>query len=441
MSQVETVPAIAEEDLNPYRITQLQFDHASRYVPDLRDGLLEFLKSPSRVITVHFPVELQDGTVHTFTGYRVLHSAVRGPGKGGMRYHPDVTEDEMRAMASWMTWKCAVADLPFGGANGGVACDPKKLNESELRKLTRRFIAALGDNLGPHTDIPGPDVNAGPAVMAWIYDTYHVLHPGRNNRPVVTGKPLALGGSLGWRESAAQGALCVTRRALARGVVPGLASINGAKVVIQGFGHTGALAAELFTTAGARVIAVSDSGGGIYCQQGIDPAATARHRDATGSVAGCPGTERITNSQLLAMYCDILIPAALENQIRADNAATVRARLIVELANGPATPQADRILHEKGIKVLPDILANAGGVTVSYFEWVQNLENDQWLLDEVNAKLRRRMEWATDAVVENWHRLRKAHGSAGDEIDLRTAAYALAIGRVAEAALARGIWP
>lgn len=440
MSQVEIEPAAVEEDLNPYRITQLQFDHASQYVPNLRQGLLDFLKAPGRSITVHFPVELQDGTVRTFTGYRVVHSAIRGPGKGGMRFHPDVTEDEMRAMASWMTWKCAVADLPFGGANGGVACDPKKLSEGELRKLTRRFVAALGDNLGPHTDIPGPDVNAGPGVMAWIYDTYHVMHPGRNNLPVVTGKPLSLGGSLGWREAAAQGALCATRRALARGVVPGLASVNGARVAIQGFGHTGAIAAELFAAAGARVIAVSDSGGGIYCQAGIHPAAVAKHREETGSVAGSPGTERITNAQLLAMHCDILIPAALESQIRADNAATVRARLIVELANGPSTPRADRIFRERGIKVLPDILANAGGVTVSYFEWVQNLENDQWLLDEVNTKLRRRMEWATDAVVENWNRLRKETG-AGDEIDLRTAAYALAIGRVAEAAVARGIWP
>jgi len=443
ITQVEAAPealGVIEEDLNPYRIAQLQFDHASRYVPNLPDGLIDFLKSPSRVITVHFPVELADGSVHTFTGYRVLHSAVRGPGKGGMRFHPHVTEDEMRAMASWMTWKCAVADLPFGGANGGVVCDPKKLNEVELRKLTRRFVSALGDNLGPHVDIPGPDVNTGPVVMAWIYDTYQVMHPGRNNLPVVTGKPLALGGSLGWREAAAQGALCVTRRALARGVVPGLASVNGAAIAIQGFGHTGAIAAELFAAAGARVIAVSDSGGGIYRQAGLDLAAVAKHRDETGSVAGCPRTEGITNAQLLAMPCDILIPAALETQIRADNAATVRARLIVELANGPSTPQADRILHERGIKLLPDILANSGGVTVSYFEWVQNLENEQWLLDEVNTKLRRRMERATDAVVDMWHRLRSQEGH-GDEIDLRTAAYALAIGRVAEAALARGIWP
>jgi len=434
------VVEVVEEDLNPYRIAQIQFDRASKYVPNLRQGMIDFLKSPSRVITVHFPVELQDGTVHTFTGYRVLHSSVRGPGKGGIRFHPHVTEDEMRAMASWMTWKCAVADLPFGGANGGVACDPKKLTESELRKLTRRFVAALGDNIGPHTDIPGPDVNTGPLVMAWIYDTYQVMHPGRNNLPVVTGKPIALGGSLGWREAAAQGALCVTRRALARGAVPGLVSANGARVAIQGFGHTGAIAAELFATAGARVIAVSDSGGGIFRPAGLDLAAAARHRDETGSVSGCPGTEAISNQQLLSLPCEILVPAAFENQVRADNAATVRARLIVELANGPSTPEADRILRERGIIVIPDILANSGGVTLSYFEWVQNLENDHWLLDEVNNKLRRRMEWATDAVVEHWHRLRGLH-SDSEEIDLRTAAYALAIGKVADAATARGIWP
>jgi glutamate dehydrogenase (NAD(P)+) len=441
MTPIETAPAVQDEDLNPSRIALLQFDHAAAFVPNLREGLIDFLKTPSRVITVHFPVELESGVVQTFTGYRVLHSSVRGPGKGGMRYHPEVTEDEMRAIAAWMNWKCAVADLPFGGASGGVECEPKKLSEGELRKLTRRLVSALGDALGPHTDIAGPDVNAGPTVMAWIYDTYQMMHPGRNNRPVVTGKPLGLGGSLGWREATAQGALYVTRRALTRGVVPGLATVNGARVVIQGFGHAGAIAAELFAGAGARVIAVSDSGGGAYRQMGIDPATVVKHREETGSVAGCPGTERVTNAQLLAMPCDILIPAALENQIRADNAAAVRARLVVELANGPTTPQADQVLLSRGIHVVPDILANAGGVTVSYFEWVQNQENDQWALDEVNAKLRQRMERATDAVVEAWHRLRRLHGTAGDGIDLRTAAYALAIGRVADVALARGIWP
>jgi len=441
MTQLETAPAVQEEDLNPSRIAQLQFDHAAGFVPNLREGLIDFLKTPSRVITVHFPVELESGLVQTFTGYRVLHSALRGPGKGGMRYHPEVNEDEMRALAAWMNWKCAVADLPFGGASGGVACDPKRLSEAELRKLTRRFISVLGESLGPHTDIPGPDVNTGPMVMAWIFDTYHMMHPGRNNRPAVTGKPLGLGGSLGWREASAQGALFVTRRALTRGVVPGLATVNGARVVIQGFGHAGALAAELFSAAGARVIAVSDSGGGAYRQTGIDPAAVLKQREETGSVSGAPGTERVTNAQLLAMPCDILIPAALENQIRGANAATVRARLIVELANGPTTPQADRILQGRGIPVIPDILASSGGVTVSYFEWVQNLENDQWPLEEVNAKLRLRMERATDSVIENQQRLRRLHGPAGDGIDLRTAAYALAIGRVADVALARGIWP
>ncbi|HEX7183888.1 MAG TPA: Glu/Leu/Phe/Val dehydrogenase [Thermoanaerobaculia bacterium] len=439
MSQVETPVAARTEDLNPFRIAQRQFDHAARFVPDLKDGLIDFLKNPTRVITVCFPVEMEDGSVRAFTGYRVLHSSVRGPGKGGIRYHPDVTEDEVRALASWMTWKCAVVDVPFGGAKGGIICDPKRLSEMELRKMTRRFIAELGDNLGPHTDVPAPDVNTNAGTMAWIYDTYHMMHPGMNNLPVVTGKPLGLGGSLGRREATAQGALFITRQALVRGLVPGLKSINGASVVIQGFGNAGGIAAELFTAAGARVIGASDSQGGVYRQSGIDPAALIRHKEKTGSVVGCDGTGRIGSDEVLALPCDILIPAALETQIRGDNAETVRARLIVEAANGPTTPEADRILLARGIPVIPDILANSGGVTVSYFEWVQNIENEQWALDEVNAKLRARMERATDAVIDHCKRLRKEHSTK--EIDLRTAAHALAIHRVAEVALARGIWP
>ncbi|HZF12476.1 MAG TPA: Glu/Leu/Phe/Val dehydrogenase [Thermoanaerobaculia bacterium] len=436
-TETSTVSATAE-DLNPFRIAQQQFDQAARYVPSLRDGLIDYLKVPARTLTVQFPVETDDGSVRTFTGYRVLHSRMRGPGKGGIRYHPDVTEDEVRALASWMTWKCAVADIPFGGAKGGVVCDPKQLSKADLRKITRRFIVELGDNIGPHTDIPAPDVNTDGGTMAWIYDTYQMMHPGENNLPVVTGKPLGIGGSLGRREATAQGALFVTQRALARGAVSGLASLDGARVAIQGFGNAGSIAAELFAAAGARLVAVSDSRGGIHGPGGLDPQAVIAHKRRTGSVTGFPGATAVSNAQLLTLPCEVLIPAALENQIRGDNAAAIQAKLVVEAANGPTTPAADRNLFGRGIPVLPDILANSGGVTVSYFEWVQNNENETWGLAEVNQKLAERMERATDAVLDTQARIGRETGEA---IDLRTAAYVLAIGRVAEVALERGIWP
>ncbi len=422
--------------MNPFRIAQQQFDHAARYVPNLRNGLVEYLRTPSRSITVQFPVETEDGSVQTFVGYRVLHSRMRGPGKGGIRYHPDVTEDEVRALASWMTWKCAVADIPFGGAKGGVVCDPKQLSKGDLRKITRRFIAELGDNIGPHTDIPAPDVNTDGSTMAWIYDTYQMMHPGLNNLPVVTGKPLGIGGSLGRREATAQGALFVTQRALTRGVVPGLTALAGARVAIQGFGNAGSIAAELFAAAGARIVAVSDSRGGIHAPDGLDVRAVIAHKAEHGTVTGFPGTTAVTNPELLTLPCEVLIPAALENQIREDNAGEVQAKLVVEAANGPTTPGADRILFARGIPVIPDILANSGGVTVSYFEWVQNNENEQWALSVVNEKLAARMERATDAVLDTQARI-----GATEPIDLRTAAYVLAIGRVAEVATERGIWP
>jgi glutamate dehydrogenase/leucine dehydrogenase len=425
------------EDLNSYHIAQQQFDRAARFVPQLRNGLLDYLRRVSRVMTVEFPVEMDDGSVRTFVGYRALHSRVRGPGKGGIRYHPDVTEDEVRALASWMTWKCAVADVPFGGAKGGIVCDPKHLSQTELRKVTRRFIAELGESIGPHTDIPAPDVNTDAVTMAWIYDTYQMMHPGENNLPVVTGKPVEMGGSLGRREATAQGALFVTSRVLARGVVPGLERLAGARVAIQGFGNAGAIASELFAAAGARIVGLSDSTGGVFREEGIDPQAAIAHKRRTRSVAGLEGTGAVTNEELLTVPCDILIPAALENQLHAGNAAAVRAKLVVEAANGPTTPEADRILAGRGVPVVPDILANSGGVTVSYFEWVQNIEHEQWPLELVNEKLAARMERATDAVIDTLQEL----AAEGDPVDLRTAAYVLAIRRVAEVALSRGIWP
>src|SRR5258707_1166914 len=306
--------AAASEDLNQYRIAQHQFDTASQYVEGLTDGLRDYLRCTTRLTTVEFPIEMDKDGVKTFVGYRALHSRVRGPGKGGIRYHPEVTPDEVRALASWMTWKCAVANIPFGGAKGGIVCNPKQLSKNELRKITRRFIAELGDVIGPHTDIPAPDVNTDSETMAWIYDTYDMMHAGKNNLPVVTGKPVGLGGSLGRNEATARGALFVTSRAIAQGAVPGLRTLTGARVAIQGFGNAGSIAAHLFTEAGAKVIAVSDSTGGVTSEDGIDVAAALAHKKQSRSVVGLGGTKNITNEELLQLRCDVLIPAAFENQ-------------------------------------------------------------------------------------------------------------------------------
>lgn len=443
-----------EEDLNPFHIAKTQFDTACRYMPDMKAGLIDFLKRPARSITVEFPIETHDGSVRSFTGFRVLHSSARGPGKGGIRYHPDVSQDEVRALASWMTWKCAVVDVPFGGAKGGVICDPKQLDQKDLRKITRRFVSALGDDIGPHTDIPAPDVNTDANTMAYIYDTYQMMHPGRNNLPVVTGKPVDMGGSLGRREATARGCLFAVQRALSEQLVPGLDSVDGATVAVQGFGNAGNIAAELFAAEGARIIAVSDSSGGIFNKDGINVSAAIEHKRATGSVIGLPRTTALTNDELLAVECDILIPAALETQIRGDNAHQVRAKFIAEAANGPTTPAADKVLLAKRIPVLPDILANAGGVTVSYYEWVQNIEYEQWDEEKVNRKLLRKMNEATEGVIAEQLRineslteldgLRKRKGLDSQPlqpVDLRTAAYIRAIRRVAKVSLSRGIWP
>jgi glutamate dehydrogenase/leucine dehydrogenase len=426
------------EDLNPYRIAQQQFDTAAEYVANLPAGLREYLRRTMRMTTVEFPVEMDDRSVKMFKAWRALHSKVRGPGKGGIRYHPDVSADEVRALASWMTWKCSVADIPFGGAKGGVVCDPKKLSYDERRRLTRRFIAELGDTIGPHTDIPAPDVNTDANTMAWIYDTYDMMHPGKNNLPVVTGKPIGIGGSLGRNEATARGCLFVVNRAIAQGAVPGLTSLHGATVAIQGFGNAGSIAARLFRAASARIIAVSDSTGGIYSEHGINPDLAIAHKKQSGSVVGLKGTKNITNEELLHTECDVLIPAAFENQIRADNVAGVQTKVIAEAANGPTTPAADKVLFARGIPILPDILTNSGGVTVSYFEWVQNIENENWTEEQVNEHLKRKMEAAADAVLAMQIEIKDTYKV---DVDLRTAAFALAIKRVATVAMARGIWP
>ena len=446
--------ATSDEELNPFIIAQRQCDNAARYLPDLEPGLFEFLKRPDTLITVEFPIVTSSGEAQNFIGYRAVHNRARGPGKGGIRYHPDVTPDEVRALASWMTWKCAVVSVPFGGAKGGIVCDPKKLSHRDIQHLTRRFISELGDNIGPHTDIPAPDVGTNAETMAIIYDTYDNMHQGENNLGVVTGKPVHIGGSLGREEATARGGFFVTARALSRGMLPGLTNLDGLSLAIQGFGNVGGHAAALFSQAGARIVAVSDSRGGVHSPEGIDLAAAFRHKRETGSVSGLAGTGDITNAELLHVPCDILIPAALENQLRSDNAQNVKARLIVELANGPTTPEADAILTDKGIPILPDILANAGGVTVSYFEWVQNSKSEQWEEADVNAKLELIMNQATDGVLdkqaevngslEALEEVRREVGRVGDKlapIDVRTAAFVVAVERVAQVTLDRGIWP
>ena len=453
MNPLETALPV-KEDLNPFHIAQEQFGRAIQYLPEYRQGLIEYLVRPERVIITEFPITTHTGDVRNFIGYRVLHNRARGPGKGGIRYHPDVTADEVRALAAWMTWKCAVMNVPFGGAKGGVVCNPKNLTKDDLRMITRRYIAELGDAIGPHTDIPAPDVNTSAETMAWVFDTYAMMHPGLNNAPVVTGKPVEMGGSYGRNEATSRGCLFCVQQALTRGLVDGLESVEGATVAVQGFGNAGSIAALLFAEQGAKIMAASDSRGGIYSPNGFDPEAAVARKKETGSVVGLPGTEEISNEELLALECDILIPAALENQIRADNADQVKARLIAEAANGPTTPAADRILFAKGIPVLPDILANAGGVTVSYFEWVQNIENEQWDEEDVNAKLLTKMNRATDSVLdmqetvngslEEIRTTRRQNGRGDDpieEIDLRTAAYILAVKRVADVTMKRGIWP
>ena len=358
-----------------------------------------------------------------------------------------VTREGITALATLMTWKCALIDAPFGGAKGGVVCDPKSLSEAELRRITRRFISELNDDIGPYTDIPAPDLYTNQQTMAWIYDTYDVFHPGRNNRAVVTGKPLELGGSLGREDATGRGCLYVTERFIERSVIPDMTSLDGARVVIQGFGEVGTVAAQLFQLAGARIIAVSDSAGGIVHEEGLDLGTTLEHKVVHGTVVGTPGTRTVTNEDLLVLDCDILIPAALGAQIHQGNAQRIAARLVVEGANGPVTPDADRMLFERGIQVIPDILANAGGVTVSYFEWIQNNANERWELDEIHRQLRRRMHSAADVVLDRWEKLRGEIASRPDAdenegiLDWRTAALVAAIERLARVTLQRGIWP
>jgi glutamate dehydrogenase (NAD(P)+) len=441
------------ERTDPLQDQAEHFRRARLHLKGFKRGLIEFFEAPKRSVEVCFPVEMEDGSVQRFRGYRILHNHVLGPGKGGIRYHPDVTEAEVAALATLMTWKCALVKVPFGGAKGGVVCDPKSLSETELRRITRRFVHELGDNIGPNTDIPAPDLYTDEQTMAWIYDTYDILHPGRNNRPVVTGKPLELGGSIGRREATGLGAYFATERFLEIEPLPDLTGIEGAKVAIQGFGQVGKVAAKAFRDAGAIIVALSDSEGGIHDDAGLDLVAVEAFKREHGTLVGLPETRTITNEDLLELDCDILVPAALGHQIRRDNAHRLRAKLVVEAANAPTTPAGGDNLQSRGIAVLPDILVNAGGVTVSYFEWVQNFQFEEWELKEINLRLRRRMRIAVDDVVDCWRTLRakSAQGEPGVGSEeaaageaahsLRIAALVVAVRRVAKATLQRGIWP
>ena len=440
---------MSNEILDPIVISEQQFEKASLYIDHLQKGLVDFLKLPKRIYAVNFPIELDDGSVKSFSGYRVVHNGVFGPGKGGIRYHPDVTEQEVVSLAKLMTWKCALVNLPFGGAKGGVICNPKELTVNELRRITRRFTSEIFDVIGPHIDIPAPDMYTDEQTMAWIYDTYDVLNPGENNRPVVTGKPIDLGGSYGRKEATGQGCVYVTERFLSKSLIPELPELAGACVVIQGFGNVGSVAADLFARQGAKIVGLSDSSGGIYAEAGLNLDAVIAFKREHGSLLGMPGTLSVTNEELIEIDCDILVPAAISNQIHANNAGNVKARLIVEAANNPTTPQADEILRQKGIYVIPDIIANAGGVTVSYYEWVQNQANEQWDIEEVNTKLRKKMYGCMDAVFKRWQAfvvgeekvMDADSGEQRETPDFRTVALLMAIERVANATLMRGIWP
>ena len=451
MSDKQTGNQADEESFDPVVISEQQFEKAAHLIQHLKKGLVDFLKQPKRINIINFPIEMDDGSVKTFQAYRVVHNRVFGPGKGGIRYHPDVTMEEVISLAKLMTWKCALVNIPFGGAKGGVVCDVKNLSERELRRITRRFTSEMADVIGPYTDIPAPDLYTSEQTMAWIFDTYDVLHPNYNNRPVVTGKPIGMGGSWWRHEATGYGCVYAARRFLSKALIPGQQDLAGAHVAIQGFGDVGAMAAKAFFRDGARIIAISDSQGGVYREAGIDPGDVEAFKAEHGTVVGMPDTMTITNAELLELECDILMPAALGNQIHAGNAGNIKASLIVEGANNPTTPAADAVLKKRGIYVLPDIVANAGGVTVSYYEWVQNQANEQWDAEQVDAKLQSRMSMAVDTVFNRWQSYvvgeqspedEETAGTASEDIpDFRSIALAIAIERVTEATLLRGIWP
>jgi glutamate dehydrogenase (NAD(P)+) len=414
------------ENLNPFHIAQHYFKQAADRL-GLDNGLRAVLANPKRAVTVSIPVRMDDGTLRVFTGHRVVHNMARGPAKGGIRFHPDVTLDEVKALASWMTWKCACLDLPFGGGKGGVVVDPHLLSIGERERLTRRYTSEILPVIGPDQDIPAPDVYTDPQTMAWIMDTYSMTK-GATTLGVVTGKPIALGGSKGRDKATARGVQFTLREACKARKM----KLSGARVAIQGYGNAGSHLAALLHAEGARIVAASDSQGGVQNPKGLDPAALEKHKAGRESLKRFPGGQPLTNRQLLELPVDILVPAALENQITSNNASRIKAKIIAEAANGPTTPLADDILFKRGRTVIPDILANAGGVTVSYFEWVQDFSSFFWEEDEVDRRLEKYMTHAYEAVAET---------AARHKTSLRGGAYVLAVQRVAEATTVRGLFP
>ena len=413
------------DSANPFEEMMSRFDLAAQKL-GLDPGLYKVLREPVRETKVSIPIAMDDGRIEVFVGYRVLHNIARGPGKGGIRFDKNVSLDEVRALAAWMTWKCAVVNIPFGGAKGGVICDPQSLSRSELEKITRRYTAELMDQFGPEKDVPAPDMGTNPQTMAWVMDTYS-MHARHTVTAVVTGKPLSLGGSRGRVEATGRGLMLIAREAAPlRGL-----TLKGSRVVVQGFGNVGSIAARMCHEAGAKIIAVSDIQGGIQTSQGLDMPALLTHYEKNRSLTGLSGTTPVSNADLLELDCDILIPAANENQIRAKNAGNIKAKIIVEGANGPTTQRADEILNEKGILVVPDILANAGGVTVSYFEWVQDRAGFFWRESEVNERLE-------DIMVQSFRDVATMAEKYG--VSHRIAAYMLGISRVAHDTMVRGLY-
>jgi len=425
LEEVNAQDEALEREFNPWLAAETRFNEAALKL-GLDDGLQKVLRSPSMEVTVHIPVQLDDGRLEVFTGYRVQHSLARGPAKGGIRFAPDVTLDEVRALSSWMTWKCAVVNIPFGGGKGGVICDPKILSPAELERITRRYTAELMDILGPERDVPAPDMNTNEQTMAWIMDTYS-MHKRQTSTAVVTGKPLNLGGSLGRPAATGRGCLIVTLQALKRfGLDP-----RETKVVIQGFGNVGGMAARLMYKAGLKIVAIIEYDGAVYNAGGIDPFALEEHRRETGSIVHFPGAEDMDRDEAMFLPCDVLLPGARENVIHSRNAHQIRAKILCEGANGPTTAPADRILEAQGVFVIPDILANAGGVTVSYFEWVQDRQGFFWNEQLVNERLEEIMVNSFNDIV----------GFADKhKVNNRTAAYMVALDRVAFAIRLRGIY-
>ena len=422
-----TSSAVIDHTLrDPWEVAIEQFDTAADKL-HLDPNMRAILRECQRELTVHFPVRMEDGAVKVFTGYRIQHNTSRGPGKGGIRYHPSVTLGEVKALAMWMTWKCAVVGIPYGGAKGGVVCDPKHMNVQQLETLTRRYTTEIALLIGPDRDIPAPDVNTNSQTMAWMMDTYS-MHAGHTVPAVVTGKPLSIGGSEGRNEATARGAVYTIIEAAKH---LGL-DLEGARVVVQGFGNAGMHSAKLMADLGATIIGLSDTAGAIFNPKGIDPNKVDAYKRENGTVVGFPGADQITNGQLLELDCDVLIPAALENQIGEHNAPKIQAKIIAEAANGPTSPEADRILFDRGVFLIPDILCNAGGVTVSYFEWVQDLQNLFWREATINARLKEVMVKSFIDVLQM---------ATKHKVNMRTAAYMVAVARVADATLTRGIYP